>query len=70
MKSFRSFCHSEFRKYNGNQLPGIEASLESTSKQVQVEEILQKETNAEALMTQALLSFHISNCKQRLVAGI
>ncbi len=59
-KSFKIIRRTDFRKYKGDYLPGVEALLDGIAKQVEVEERLQKETNAEAMLIKSFVATHIT----------
>ncbi len=60
-KSFKIIRRTDFRKYEGDPLPGVEALLNGIAKQIEVEQRLQKEINAEAMLIQAFMDTHITN---------
>ncbi len=60
-KSFKIIRRTDFRKYEGDPLPGVEALLDGIAKQVLAEERLQKVTNAKAMLTQAFMATHITS---------
>ncbi len=60
-KSFKIILRTDFRKHEGDPAPGVEAVLDGISKQVEVEERLRKETNAEAMIIQEFMTTHITN---------
>ncbi len=49
------------RRYEDDPLPGVEALLDGIAKQVEAEKILQKESNAEAMLIHAFIATHITN---------
>ncbi len=60
-KSFKIIRRTDFRKYEGDPLPGVEALLDGIARQVEAEERLQTETNAEAMLIQSFMATNITN---------
>lgn len=58
LKAFGVVRRSDFRKYTGTPLPGIEALLDRISRQFEKETALKSDINAESILVQALLSAH------------
>ncbi len=54
-------CRTVFRQNDSDPVPVVGAVLDGIAKQVEVEEGLQKTTNADARLIQAFMSTHITN---------
>ncbi len=60
-RSFKIIRRTDFRKYEDDTLLGVEPLLDGIGKKFEAEEILRKETNAEAMHIQAFMATHITN---------
>lgn len=54
-RKFHSYGQSEFRIFNEDVLPNVEALLDGISREVEAEHQISKQENSEALLTQALV---------------